>query len=295
MDKRVKSKSFSSLWIVIGIFLLIYTVSLFIPIIWGFVSSFKGKIEFTINKFGFPNEWLPTNYSTVLKHFYVPLDASHALRKVYIGEMLINSIFYAVGSAFLQALVQFIMAYAAARFNFKIGKVIYTLVIVAMIVPIVGSEPSALAIANALGIRDKIVGIYMMKSYFLGMYFLVFYETLKAFPKDYTEAAYIDGAGNFTVMVKIMAPLSATVYFTVALLLFVQFWNDYTTPMLFMPNVPTLAYGLYYFVDLSRINEVNSQPMRLAACIMMVVPTLVLFLAFHDRLLSNVNIGGVKE
>ena len=127
------------------------------------------------------------------------------------------------------------------------------------------------------------------------MYFLVFYETLRAFPKDFAEAAYIDGAGNFTVMIKIMAPLSATTYFTIALLLFVQFWNDYTTPMLYMPNVPTLAYGLYYFVDLSRINEVNSQPMRLAACIMMVIPTLALFLAFHNKLLSNVTIGGVKE
>ena len=295
--KKEKSKiiNISPLWIVLGILLLIYSVSLFVPIVWGFLTSFKGKLEFVRNKFGLPEEWMFSNYSTVLKYFFIPLDAAHGLRKVYIGEMLINSIFYAVGSALLQALVQFVTAYAAARFNFKIGKIIYTIVILGMIIPIVGSEPSALAIANALNLRDKIIGIYVMKSYFLGMYFLVFYETLRAFPKDFAEAAYIDGAGNFTVMIKIMAPLSATTYFTIALLLFVQFWNDYTTPMLYMPNVPTLAYGLYYFVDLSRINEVNSQPMRLAACIMMVIPTLALFLAFHNKLLSNVTIGGVKE
>lgn len=290
-----KIKSASAIWVVLGIFLLLYSISLFVPLIWGLFSSFKGKLEFITNKFGMPKEWLFSNYSTVIKHFFIKLDSAHGLRQVYIPEMLLNSFLYAFGAALFQAVVQFITAYAAARFDFKIRKVLYTIVILAMIIPIVGSEPSTLAIANALNLRDSILGMYLMKSYFLGMYFLVFFETLKAFPKDYQEAAYIDGAGNFTVMFKIMAPLSANTFFTIVLLLFVGFWNDYTTPMIYMPNVPTLAYGLYYFVDLCRINEVNTQPMRLSACIMMLLPTLVLFLIFHNRLLSNVTIGGVKE
>ena len=279
----------------LGLLLLIYSISLFVPLIWGVFSSFKGKLEFITNKFGIPKEWLFSNYSTVIKYFFYKLDSAHGLREVYIPEMLLNSFVYAFGAALFQAIVQFITAYAAARFDFKIGNVLYTIVIVAMIIPIVGSEPSTLAIASALNLRDSIIGMYLMKSYFLGIYFLVFYEMLRALPKDYEEAAYIDGAGNFTVMLRIMAPLSASVFFTVVLLLFVGFWNDYATPMLFMPNKPTLAYGLYYFVDLCRINEVNSQPMRLAACVMMLLPTLILFLIFHNRLLSNVNIGGIKE
>ena len=96
-------------------------------------------------------------------------------------------------------------------------------------------------------------------------------------------------------MLKIIVPLAANTYFTIVLLLFVTYWNDYTTPMLFMPNVPTLSYGLYYFADLCRINEVNTTPMRLGACMMMLVPTLLLFILFHNKLLSNITIGGVKE
>ncbi len=135
----------------------------------------------------------------------------------------------------------------------------------------------------------------VMKSCFLGVYVLVFYAVWQAFPKDFSEAACIDGANNYAVMFRVIIPLSLPTFFTIVLLLFVQFWNDYTTPMLFMPNVPTLAYGLYYFVDLSRINEVNTTPMRLSACIMMLIPTLTLFLIFHNKLLNNVTIGGVKE
>ena len=136
-----------------------------------------------------------------------------------------------------------------------------------------------------------------MKSYFLGMYFLIFFETLKAFPKDYTEAAEIDGAGNFSIMFRIMFPLCINTFFTISLLLFIQFWNDYTTPMLFMPNVPTLSYGLWSFVSGGEgvVDEIANEPMRLAACLMLLAPILLLFAIFHNKLLANVSVGGIKE
>jgi multiple sugar transport system permease protein len=96
-------------------------------------------------------------------------------------------------------------------------------------------------------------------------------------------------------MWKIMFPLSRTTYLTIVLLLFVGFWNDYTTPMLFMPNVPTLSYGLWTFVVGSSINEIANEPMRLAACLLLLMPILILFAFMHNKLLTNVSIGGVKE
>lgn len=293
MTKNKTEKSV--LWIIIGILLFIYSVSLFLPMLWGLISSFKSSIDFTLNPFGMPRKWMFENYSTIIEYFKIDVMQVGGQRPVYIPEMILNSVLYALGSALIQAFIQFITAYAASRFDFKIGKVLYTIVILAMIVPIIGSDASALAVASFLGLRDSIIGMWVMKSYFLGMYFLVFYETLRAFPKDYAEAAYLDGAGNLSVMVRIMAPLSATTFFTITLLLFVQYWNDYTTPMLFMPNVPTLSYGLYYFSLHNTITEINTVPMKLGACMMMLVPTLIIFVAFHNKLLSNVTVGGVKE
>lgn len=293
MTKNKTEKSV--LWIIIGILLFIYSVSLFLPMLWGLISSFKSSIDFTLNPFGMPRKWMFENYSTIIEYFKIDVMRTGGQWSVYIPEMILNSVLYALGSALIQAFIQFITAYAASRFDFKIGKVLYTIVILAMIVPIIGSDASALAVASFLGLRDSIIGMWVMKSYFLGMYFLVFYETLRAFPKDYAEAAYLDGAGNLSVMVRIMAPLSATTFFTITLLLFVQYWNDYTTPMLFMPNVPTLSYGLYYFSLHNTITEINTVPMKLGACMMMLVPTLIIFVAFHNKLLSNVTVGGVKE
>ena len=133
-----------------------------------------------------------------------------------------------------------------------------------------------------------------MNAHYLGMYFLVMHATLKAYPKDFDEAAQIDGASNLAVMFKIMFPLSITTFCTILLLMFIQHWNNYSSPMLFMPNIPTLAYALRLF-DTTTDPELTNTPAKLAACLIAAIPTLTLFLIFHDRLLNNVSIGGVKE
>jgi ABC-type glycerol-3-phosphate transport system permease component len=285
----------SKIMVFVSILLFIYALSLIMLMVWGFYTSVKDPLDYRIDMLGLPPKWKFSNYSTVVEFFYVLDKSVTPNRKVYILEMVFNSVLYALGSSLLQATVQFIMAYLASRFAFKFGKLIYLLVIIGMTIPIVGSEPSAIAIATKLNLNDSILGMWIMKSYFLGMYFLIFYETLKAFPKDYADAAYIDGASNTRVMWKIMFPLSRTTYLTIVLLLFVGFWNDYTTPMLFMPNVPTLSYGLWTFVVGSSINEIANEPMRLAACLLLLMPILILFAFMHNKLLTNVSIGGVKE
>lgn len=295
MKKQKTKKKFNFLMLFLGIVLGIYSVSLFLPMLWGVLASLKDSIELRLNMFGLPENWLLSNYSMVLKTFFVPVMSKGATRNVYVPEMLFISVLYAVGGALIQTLVQYVMAYVSARFKYKFGAFIYGIVVFTLAFPQVGTTASSLYVAEKLNFLDSIFGMFVMRGYFIGMYFLVLYAQLKAFPKDYSEAAYIDGAGNFTVMFKIIFPLIRNTFFTIALLLFINLWNDYTTPMLYMPNVPTLSYGLYYFNYLCRINSIMNTPMQLAACMMMMVPTLVLFLFFHNRLIGNVSMGGLKE
>ena len=295
LKKKGNKKQFSIVMLIIGIVLLLHTISFMIPLIWSFFVSLKGKLEFRTNMFGLPKEWLFSNYSMVLRAFFIKVDSGGTTRSVYVMEMLGNSIFYAVGCAFVQTTVQYVMAYLASRYKTKFSSVVYAIVLFAMAFPIVGSNASGLAIAEKLGLKDSILGMYLMKAYFLGMYFLVFFAQLKVFPKDFDEAAELDGASQFAIMWRIIFPMVKTTFFTIALLLFIGYWNDYQTPMLYMPNKPTLAYGLYYFADLCRISVVSTTPMKLAACMMMMIPILILFLFFHKKLLGNISMGGLKE
>ena len=125
------------------------------------------------------------------------------------------------------------------------------------------------------------------------MYFFVFLSIFKGIPNAFAEAAKIDGASHFRVFVLIMLPLVKTTFFTVLLIRFIEFWNDYQTPLIYLPSFPTVARGLFAF-NLSTANEIASVPGKLAGAMVMLLPILVVFVLFHKRLMGNLTMGGLK-
>ncbi len=277
---------------VLMILLVIYAISLFIPLLWGFITSFKSKFDFRLNIVGLPKEWV-WNYKDVYEMFYVRIQTPTGTEDVGVGMMFLYGFLYAIGSAFFATLIPCITAYLCARFPYKFSKVIYTVVIVVMIIPIIGSLPAEVRTAKALGLFDTIWGVWLMKANFLGMYFLVFFAAFKSLPKAYSEAARIDGAGNFTILLRIMLPLVKNTFFTVMLINFITFWNDYQTPLIYLPSYPTIAVGMYE-MSKTTVNGMSAIPMRMAGSMMMLIPILIIFIRYQKRLLGNLTVGGVK-
>lgn len=132
-----------------------------------------------------------------------------------------------------------------------------------------------------------------MKMNFMGIYYLIFLETFRAIPKDYSEAAYIDGAGNFTLFFKLMLPFVSKTFLTVMLIYFIGYWNDYQLPLLYLPSYPTLAYGLYKY-SFSLEPKISSVPMKMAGCMILFVPIFTVFVCLQKQLIGNVQMGGLK-
>jgi multiple sugar transport system permease protein len=153
--------------------------------------------------------------------------------------------------------------------------------------------PSEIYVARALGIYNTMWGIWIMKFHFLGLYFLVMCESFRAIPKDFAEAAYIDGAGYFYTFIKIMLPIVSNMLITIFIIYFVQFWNDYQTPLIYIRTQPTLSYGLFMLKYMD--GELNFLPGQMAGCLVVLFPVLLLFIIFHNRFLNNVSMGGLKE
>ncbi len=304
-SKRKSTRtSFTGLTVFMLVILIIYTVSLFGLLFYGLITAFKcgmvGTLEYRLeympgNPYGLPKTWY-WNFTFVFKNFIVqatdPMGIGAPI-KVGIGQMFGNSILYALGCSFFHTFVMCLTAYGCARFPYKYSKIIHTTVIVVMIIPIVGNAPSELAMAIRLGIYNTIWGMWIMRANFLGMYFLVFYDIFKSLPASYTEAAKIDGAGNWSILFKIILPLASNTFLTILLINFIQMWNDYQIPLLYLPSYPTIAYGLFGAVN-STVKGLETTPMRLAAAIIMLVPILIVFLCTQKRLLGNLTIGGVK-
>lgn len=271
-------------------FLIIYVVLLVAPLVWAFITSFKAQSDYRLNVLGLPEKWV-WNYSYVIKNGVILVGTTGKYASV--PQMFGYTFLYALGCAFTNTLVPCITAYLCARFHYKFSKVVYNVVVVVMILPIVGSLPAEVQMARTLGFYDHIWGLWLMKANFLGMYFLVFHATFKSLPMTYTEAAKIDGANNMAILVKVILPLAKNMFATVMLINFITFWNDYQTPMIYMPTYPTIAEGVFVMAQ-SSMNGLASVPMRMTGTMIMLLPILAVFLVFQRRLLGNLTVGGIK-
>ena len=271
----------------------VYVVSMIYVLFYGLLNSVKDSTDFFRgNVFGLPKKefgWHFENYAQVLDDFKVT-DLSG--NDVYLLEMFFNSLAYAVLMSLFCMATQIVTSYAIAKYNFKLKPVLYGVAVVVMLLPIIGSLASEVQMADAFGFTNNLIGVCIMKCKYPGLYFLVFYATFKGVSWTYAEAAQIDGAGHFKIFLQVMLPLIKSTIFAVFILLFIEYWNDYYTPMVFLPNKPTLSYGLFRFQ--SDNNTSTSPPIQLAACILACLPVLVLFAAFKDKIMGNVTMGGIK-
>ncbi len=299
-NKRIRDEKKSPLNILAILLLIVlcaYVLSLLGLLFWSFITSSKSYNDFRSSPYKFPTEFHFTdNFLKIWDGMRLSIENSKGVMQwFYIEDFFKYSLLYALGSAFTATLIPCITAYACARFPFKFSKVIYTVVIVTMIIPLVGTLPAELHMAKeTLHIYNKIYCLWIMKANFLGMYFLVFYNVFKALPMSFTEAAKIDGASNLAILVRIVFPLIANTFATVMLINFINFWNDYQTPLMYMPSFPTVARALYGIIAGSIEANLQRPTYKMMSVMIVCVPILVVFLVFQKRLLGNLTVGGVK-
>ena len=177
------------------------------------------------------------NHFRGLLQLYQDASVYHAVGQVVrYGILVVGYVGYPV-----------VTAYVVSKYRFKGQKIIYTVAIIVMLIPIVGSLPSQVRFAEIFNFRNNIVGVCIMNCKYPGLYFLVFYAAFKNVSWTYSEAAQIDGAGHFKIFIQIMLPMILSTISAVFILYFISFWNEYTLPMIFLPDYPTVSYGLYYF------------------------------------------------
>lgn len=269
--------------------LVLYSAFLLAMLLWAVLTALKKPLRFLNNTVGLPNPWYFGNVPYVLKNAEIIKEQG----VVPFYEIVWNSLLYSVGCSIINTLVTCIVAYLCARYDCKFSKFVYALVLVVMVIPVVGNQTSELQMSINLGLYDKMVGMLVMRASFLGIYFLVFYDMFKAVPMAFSEAAEIDGAGDFQIMVRIFFPIASNTFLTVLLINFIGYWNNYQVPMVYVPNHPTLAEYMFQISTFSKY-PFSKAPVQLAASLILLLPAVAIFLAMHKRLLGNLSIGGVK-
>lgn len=307
-SRKIKLK-FSPFLFILGVILAVYALSVIMSVYWAIISSLKSQWDFeTIASggegnflFGLPT--LGEDYGWRFDHyidvFLITIsDGSYTFN---VAAMFLNSVIYSVGCALFNVLANMLVAYAISTFKFKFSNFLYRLILICMVLPIVGTEASALDVTNRLGVYNNMFGMFLLKGGFIGMYTLIVYEAFAAVPRSFIEAAEIDGASNLRIFLSIAIPMVKNVLATVFLLYFIQYWNDYQTPLLFMPSKFTLAYGIYLCANFpvikpsTEIADVTGSPFKLTIAMVLTLPILTAFVFFNKRIMGNVSLGGIKE
>ena len=302
-DTNKLSRKFSPLTVVLLVVLILYSLTVLGMIFYAVMTSLKLNTNagYRYNKstaYSLPTSLHFENFKAIFENFFikdVPKAYGTGTKVVKLTDMYLYTVLYCLGSALCQTTVQCVTAYLCAKFKYKLSKVVETIVIVVMIIPVVGSLPSEIQVSRDLGLYNHIFGMWVMKANFLGMYFLIFIGVFKNISMTYTEAAKIDGASNASIMLKIIFPLVRNVFLTVVLVNFIAFWKDYQTPLIYLESFPTVSYGLWQILFLSTpTNGMGRVPMRMAGSVLVVLPLIIVFLIFQKRLLGNLTMGGIK-
>ncbi len=299
MKKKMTKKKlkFNAYMAIFFTLLCVYTLILIALLCWGLIKSLHELDDFILggsSAASWPGKFSFQNYLDAFSVISYKLPTAAGGGEVGLAEMLFNSIMYATGSAVVSVLTSCVMAYVTVKHKFGFNKIINAIFYFALLVPIVGAMPASIRITNSLNLMDKWHGVFFMKLNFVGgVGFLIFQAAFKSLDDGYKEAALIDGASHFHIMVLISFPLVKTTIMTLFMMKFIEFWNDYQTPMIYLPTHPTAAYGLFAFN-----RDTNPHyafiTYKVAGFMILLLPILLVFLILKDKMMGGLTEGGLK-
>ncbi len=292
--KRKKIKEAQALFIAVGIIFLIHGLSLLLPFAWMMMTSFKGRLDYADSFLGLPARWRFENYTSIFEILKVEVIRGGQLYEYNVFNMLGNSLILATFGSFFGLLSVVLCSYCVAKYDFKLRKLLFNINIFVMVIPIVGSLANTLTVYRQLGIYNNFLLYIILPGGPFGFNFLLLYGAFKAIPNSYSEAVFIDGGGHLTVFLKIIIPIMMPTLCALYILAFIGSWNDYSASLIYLPSVPTLAYGLYLFqYDSAKYGA--SLPEVLAGFAICSIPSVVLFCSFQKVITKSLTVGGLKE
>ena len=269
-------------------------IVIIIPVAWVFMASVKQNSEFMGNPWASPKGFYWQNFTD-------------AWVKARMGEYFFNSIAVTVLALVILLVVALPAAYVLARYRFK-GSKFWNIMFMGGLFINVNYIVVPIFLMFVEG--DKIARNMFGQTIFLNNIFIValvyaatalpftiyllsgYFATL---PMAYEEAAYVDGAGYFTTMIKIIMPMAKPSIITVILFNFLSFWNEYIIAMTLLtdPNGgKTLPVGL---MNLMKAQNAAAQYGQLyAGLVMVMLPTLILYICVQKKLTQGMTLGGLK-
>jgi multiple sugar transport system permease protein len=250
------------------------------PLVWMVLCSLKSQAELASHPHQvLPREWQWGNYG-------------EAVTAMPFLTYLRNTLLLCLGRVAGTVLSCSLAAYGFARVRWRGRNVLFAVLIATMLLPWHVTMIPRFLLLRELGLYDSLWALILPA--FLGDAFSIFLlrQFFLAIPEELSEAARIDGLGEWGIYWRIVLPLARPALATVALFQFVSAWNDFSGPLLYLSDAEKfpLAYGLERFVS----SYGDQTHLLLAASVLMTLPIVALFLLAQRTFIRGVTTTGIK-
>ncbi|WP_416430020.1 carbohydrate ABC transporter permease [Paenarthrobacter nicotinovorans] len=256
------------------------TLIVFLPLVWMLLSSLKMAAEIvTTDLTLWPKDPSLQNYA----------DAAST---VPFARFFLNSVIVTVVGSAIKCILAIFTAYALVFVRFPFKRVIFLVILVALMVPPqVSVLPNYVLIAGMGGLNTywgiilpglgTAFGTFLLRQHFLTL------------PQSILESAELDGAGHWRKLWKIVVPVSVPSIATVALVTIVSEWNEYIWPLIVTdhPDMMTLPVGLTQLVNSD--GGTQNWGMLMAGAVIVLLPILIIFAALQRYIVSGLTQGSV--
>jgi multiple sugar transport system permease protein len=263
----------------------ILTFFFFGPFFWTLSSSLKVPSEITT----FPPTFIPGELQ--FGNYY------RAWTKVPFLTFYTNSLIVTVLAVTGQVLSASLVAYGFARFQFPFRNALFMLVIATLIVPWEVTIIPSFLLYKWLGWLDTLKPL-IVPSWFGGspLYIFLLRQFFLSIPRDLDEAAEMDGANSFRILWQILVPLCAPALTTVAIFSFLQHWNEFIQPLIFLNTQEnyTVSLGLRLFQTSPADPGEPKEHLLMAAAVIATIPCVLLFFAAQRFFVRGIVMSGIK-
>ncbi|API89719.1 sugar ABC transporter ATP-binding protein [Marinilactibacillus sp. 15R] len=265
--------------IFIYILLIAVTITMIFPFLWMLSSS----IKFDRDIFIFPIQWIPDQ--PVWSNF---IDI---WTRIPLATFIYNTAKITLIVTLLQLTTSSFAAYAFSKLEFKGRNLLFVAYIATIAVPWQAYMVPQFIMMRSLGLNNTHLAIILLQAFSAFGVFMMrqFYQGI---PDSLIEAARMDGMNDYQIYYRIMLPLSKPALSTLTIFTFVNTWNDFLGPLLYLTRdeLKTIQIGLRMF-----ITQYSAEyGLIMAASVVVLIPVLVVFLSLQRHFVQGVAAIGVK-
>ena len=281
MDSYKKNKRKSIIaWVIAFALAIFWLVVSFMPFVFMVLNSFKEKFEMlTKGVFQLPDKLQWSNYIEVLTGGF--------------GNYFKNSVIVLAVSLILLLFIAACASYPLARFKFKLADPIYALIVACMSIPVHITLIPVFKMSKATGLYDSIwalIGSYIAFAVPISVFILTSF--MKEIPREIEESAEIDGCGKIQMFFSMILPLAKPGLATLAIYNGVNMWNEFSFAYTLTQSAQnrTLPLAIWEFQGQYSMNT----PMIMAVLTLTLLPMIIMFIIFQDKLVKGMTAGAVK-